>query len=167
MADPAPALIKASGPLNRRLFLAQVPELRDWPAAIEAPEPHFVLFLAANATGVEDDELEAFAHKLLDQGTAYVSVWGPDCERAHACFDTAEVKAYPGRKEIVMTVDNRDESLDEALWCALFNAWPNAAYEATCGSLLAIAVGDGDWAAQIERRLADPDRLLDDLELRD
>jgi hypothetical protein len=158
-----PVLVEGPGALGRRLYVAQVGRLQDWPDAIAAPAPHFVLFVAADARAVDDAELEEFARKTLEQGAAYLVAWGPDCGRIHLQFDAADINTGRSAEEWIMTEDWADESLDQALWNALFVAWPSGWYESTTKSLLAIAVGNEEWTAAIRRRLADPDQLNEDV----
>jgi hypothetical protein len=158
-----PKLILRNGPLGRALFFAHTPQLEVWPTKVATPDPGFVLFVAADFTDIADAVLKEFALKLLEQGAVYVCAWGRDCRRAHLRFDEADIERNPYLD--VLTVDGEGESLDEALWFALFHAWPSGRYESRCNSLLAIAVDA--CGSPIEQRLAAPDRLEADLDLLD
>jgi hypothetical protein len=65
-----------------------------------------------------------------------------------------------------MTTAHPDEPLAEAIWFALFCAWPGGGYEAGCDSVLAIAIGQPAWATEIREAFRDPrgleGRLADD-----
>ena len=158
-----PEPVEGPRALGRRSYVAQIARLQDWPESIDAPEPHFVLFVAANAEGIADAEIDEFARKLIGQGASYLVAWGPDAERVHHRFDVADIDAGRGPEEWIMTEHWADESLDEALWNALFGASPGERYESSTDSLLAIAVGNEEWSATLRRRLADPDQLNDDV----
>ena len=148
---------------DRTLYFASAPSFAAWPATIDEPRRHFVVFLAADARGVPDDEITDLADKLLSQGAAYVSVWGPDCRRVHDAFDDALRRRLPDVDDaLVMTTWHEEEELDSALWYAIVVACPQDAFLETCGSLLAIVVGDG-WSDHVRRRLADPVRLNADV----
>jgi hypothetical protein len=157
--------VKPAGGLGRDLFLAEVARVQDWPGEIEQPDPYFVLFVAADVREIDDDVLDAFARKLLTQGAACVCAWGFGCERTHDRFDWVEIDRNPGfdDEDVILTSVHEDESLDEALWYALFTAWPAPKYEDRCDATLAIAVGDDEWAEQIRRRMGDPAQFIDEL----
>ncbi len=149
---------------ERGLYLARLLAVDEWPEEIGEPTPHFVVFLAMDARGVPDDEIARLADKLLRQGAAYVCAWGPDCQRVHDLFDAAISELFPLDEDaLVMTTWHADEELDQALWFALFSACPDDPFLETCGSLLAIVVGNDGWAAHVERRLADPAGLNADV----
>jgi hypothetical protein len=140
-------------PVNERaLYATEIPTFEDWPERIEEPVPHFVAFVAADATAASDEQLGAFARKLVAQGAVYVCAWGPRCERLHDAVDAA---APAG----VVTTWHADDTLDEALWFALFASAPHPSYVETTDSVLAIVVGDPRWAAQVRGRLGNPDGL--------
>lgn len=143
-------------PVNERaLYVTEIPELGEWPEAIDEPKPHFAAFVAADATGLSDEELREFAHRLLGQGAVYVSAWGPGCERVHDAVDGERDDSKP----VVMTTWHADDTLDEALWFALFASFPDEAYVESCDALLAIVVRDPGWAAHVRGRIGNPDSL--------
>jgi hypothetical protein len=98
-----------------------------------------------------------------------MSAWGRGCERVHLAFDEADIELNPDfdATDVIGTTDHGDETLDEALWYALFVEWPAPKYDAACNALLAISVGNDDWASTVRHRLHDPERLLADLDLLD
>jgi hypothetical protein len=148
-------LIGAETVHERALYVGEVPSLDEWPDRIEEPKPHFAAFVAADAALLSDDALRSFARRLLPQGAVYVSTWGPDCERLHDAFDAEQADSTP----LVMTTWHAHETLDEALWFALFASVPDDAYFETCDSDLAIVVGDPKWAAHVRGRLGNPAAL--------
>jgi hypothetical protein len=85
----------------------------------------------------------------------------------HDLFDLAAVNwdLETGEKHThVMTSWHEDETLDEALWFAVFAAYPG--YEGEwpeADTLLAVTVGERAWAEQVARRLRDAQRLSDDV----
>ena len=144
---------------DRRLYLAQLARLKDWPAQLEEPARPFVVFTAFDATRPTDDELLSFARLLLEQGCVYACSWGPGALRFENGFDevviTAELagRPYVGEDDVVMTTSDEDESLDDALWLAVFSAYP--AYGDITGVL---AISEQTWAGEIESRLGDAER---------
>jgi hypothetical protein len=140
---------------ERALFVGEVPSLGDWPETIERPEPHFALFVGLDARSVPDEALARFARLLLTQGAVYVCCWGPDCERVHDAFDAELDDSRPA----VMTTWHAHETLDEALWFALFASVPDEAYFESCDADLAIVVGDPKWSAHVRGRLGNPSAL--------
>ena len=149
---------------QRALYLAQLADAGEWPDEQVEPDAHFVAFLAMDARRVPDEQIARLADALLGQGAAYVCAWGPDCQRVHDVFDAAIRERFPGEDEaLVMTTWHADDELDQALWFAMFSACPDDPFVETCGSLLAIVVGNDEWADQVRRRLADPAGLNADV----
>ncbi len=147
---------------DRELYLAVLSGLGDWPSEIGL-RPGFVLLTVLDTQESSDDELRGFAGKLVDQGCGYACSWGPGASSVHLAFDLEFIdREQRGALPVgfVLTSD-LDESLDEALWYALFVAWP-ADVEAE-GLLV---VSEPRWADQIERRLIDTEMLSRDV-LRD
>jgi len=122
----------------------------------------FVAFTALDATAMTDEQLGALVRALLLSGCVYSCSWGPESGRVEAAFDVevadADVAGRPYSDDGVMTTSHEGESLDEALWFALFVAFPPHAEAASL-----IAITDDRWLGQIERRLADPHRLNADV----
>ena len=71
-------------------------------------------------------------------------------------FDEAVVTAelagqpYVEEDDVVMTTSDDDESLDDALWFAVFTAYPPSYKD---GGVL-VAISEDTWAGEIESRLA-------------
>ncbi len=93
---------------------------------IEFPTEYVVLFWAADFRLIAGSEIVDLAKSLLFKGIHYVCCWGPECEKAHDCFDEAKVilEIDNGFERHVMTTWHSDESLDEALWFCIYNATP-------------------------------------------
>jgi hypothetical protein len=144
---------------RRQLYLAQLTRLEDWPTELEEPARPFVVFTAFDAKHLTDDELLRFARQLLGQGCVYACSWGPEALRLHNAFDEAAINAelagqpYVDEDDVVMTTSDEDESLDDALWFAVFTAYP--AYGEGAAVL---AISEPTWAGEIESRLADAEQ---------
>jgi hypothetical protein len=144
---------------DRRLYLAHLARLEDWPTRVEEPARPFVVFTAFDATRLTDDELLNFARLLLEQGCVYACSWGPEALRFHNAFDEAAItaelagKPYVDEGDVVMTTSHNDESLDDALWFAVFSAYP--AYGEITGVL---AISEQTWAGEIESRFSDAEQ---------
>ena len=145
---------------ERAMYILEVPQLEDYPEEIESPGPHFVAFVAADATAAPEEVLAEFARSLLRQGASYVCAWGPGCERLHDAVD-AERDRVHGPDSGVKTSWHADDSLDQALWFALVAAWPDERYLQTTDALLAVVVAEPKWAAQVRGRLGNPQALID------
>lgn len=149
------------------LLLAYVPRIVDWPERLDELRAPFVLFLAVDANEVDDEPIGQLARKMLAQGVTYVCAWGPGCERVHDAFDD-ELAAQGLVEEddaLVSTTWHADDTLDEALWFALFAACPKDELLETGGSVLALVIGREDWAEHVRRRLSDPGGLHNDVAL--
>ena len=156
--------IDSDGTQERALYLARLGDAGDWPDRLDEPGAHFVVFLAMDARQVPDAAIARLAGALLAQGAAYVCAWGPDCQRVHDLFDAAVGERFPDEDAaLVMTTWHADDDLDQALWFAMFSACPDDEFIETCGSLVAIVVGNDEWADQVRRRLGDPASLNADV----
>lgn len=106
-----------------------------WPAG--AGVDWYTAFIAADARDVSVERVSALANAMLSHRCAYVSVWGPGCERVHDIFDEVFVeRSYlqQGHDSIsewsqdipfLMTTWHEHESLASALRFALYTAIPS------------------------------------------
>ena len=140
---------------NRELFSLYLASFESMPGSIHLPSAHYVAFLAADAFGADPKTISGFAKKLLISGCVFFCAWGPDCERVHDIFDEECYEINP----VILTTWHSQETLDEALWFFVFNAWPADEYQATCRSALAISIGQPGWYRKIRKRLVDPEAL--------
>jgi hypothetical protein len=149
-----PRLVGRTAPPERLLYLAHVSDLESWPLTLAEPIGPFVGFIALDTSGLPDDRLRAFAVDLLAKGCVYMCAWGPDANRIEVVFDLvageAEAAGRPYVDDVLMTTSDEEESLDDALWFAVFTACPPK------GEARAVlAVCDSAWSDEIESRLAD------------
>jgi hypothetical protein len=139
-------------PSKRRFGVGGLPSLKDVQSALDAVSTHFCLFLAIDATSVNDGEIRETARLLLEQGIAYLCVWGPDCERVHDLFDLERMPDEP-KGRVVMTTWHSKESLSEALWFFANCAEPDDGFEADCTDWIALCFSNDSWGKQIRRAL--------------
>jgi hypothetical protein len=122
---------------------------------VSLPSAHTVLFIAADARGVQTDTVGRVAERLLAAGVIYVCAWGPDCERIHDIFD--EVHVGDGSTEpsfTFMSTWHSDETLEDGLWFFIECAFPPDIVMDTI-SYLAVTIGSAEWAAAVEQALSD------------
>jgi hypothetical protein len=156
--------VGAGTTMGRRLYAGYLDRLEDWPDELGLAGSRFVLFLAADTTGLDDETIRRSAAKALGQGAAYVCTWGPGCSWAHDLFDLEIMKVDPKLEgPFVLTTWHDDDTLDEALWFAVFVAYPGDERLEDCDATLAVAVGHREWHEQIRTRLRDPGALDDDV----
>ena len=150
--SPASLELKAvDGPLDRQLFALGVTTSSEILAATQTVTPHFAAFLAWDVTSVEPGEIARLATLLHNRGLAYLCAFGPGCERVHDIFDEVEIELEAVRPSdsVIMTTWHNKETLEDALWFFVNNSFPDAAYEDTCRTGIAITVGNGHWAKQV------------------
>lgn len=140
---------------ERSLFVLDAAHPDDIPAALPVPGPYFVCLLAWDARQATAAEIGAVAGRLLDAGCVYAVCWGPDCERVHDTFDGADLARRPDGPW-AMTTWHADEPLSEAIWFALFVAWPDDAFADGCRSVVGVSVGSPAWAAGLRAAFAAP-----------
>jgi hypothetical protein len=123
----------------------------------------FVAFTALDAAALRDDELRSLARTLLQNGCVYSCSWGPEAGRVETAFDLeaaeAGIAGSPYGDDVVVTTSHEGESLDDALWFALYTAFPASGDEAP----VLLAITDDRWRADIEARLGDTDRFNSDV----
>ncbi len=149
---------------GRTMFLLEIDSLEDWPEELTlAKSKRFVLFLATDATDVSNEDLAAFAVKVLDQGMVYLSTWGGDAERVHDVFEEAAADWDPDADAdtAILSEWHEDEPLSEALRFSVADALPAHSYEGTCKATLAAIVGNPDAAERVRAWLEDPAKLAD------
>jgi hypothetical protein len=164
----APLVETLGSQFNRKLLLASVGSLQEAAQILEAMEAQFVLFVAADTRAVAAEEVEEFARRAVQVGMAYACAWGPDCDRVEVAVDLAYVAAEdqftarPGWSEddTLLTSAHRTDTLDEALFFAVWCAFPTEAFNETT-SVLALVVGNAEWTQVVRARLQAPESLLE------
>jgi len=128
-------------------------ELLELAPALQTP---FVLFVATRLDAASDAEWVTVAEALLRSGAVYVVCWGPGCRDLETHFDSAYVQgvlARPssadGAESVVMTTSHYEDTLEEALWFAVHNAWPAPAYEHKCQTVVATSIANVEWHRRI------------------
>jgi hypothetical protein len=148
---------------GRRLFSLGVSSLGDLSGRVTLASPHFIALIACDTHFASVDEMSAAGAWLLSQGAVVISTWGPGCEKFHDVIDETDLEVHPDETDdtVVLTTWHDSESLASALWFAVNTIGPARAYEQTCTTVMAISVGNSTWLAEIEDRLAHPQRLTD------
>jgi hypothetical protein len=111
----------------------------------------FILFVAAKASAEDELEIRRFAVDAVDAGCAYICAWGEGCEQVHDLFDVASIAA----DRFVMSTWHDDESLAEALWFALCNAWPDDDQFPNAAEATVILAVEEPWLAEVRELVAD------------
>jgi hypothetical protein len=164
---------------DRDVVLVELADEWLWPPELQVE--WFTAFVAADAHGVGDETIRSLAAAMLPHRCGHVTTWGPDCERVHHGFDSAYLDAAPPKpdgilrwrttwsKEIpfLMTSSTADESLAEALWYAVYVAWPSGDgyHENRPADLVALV--QPQFRDEVRGLLLDPDRLERETALED
>lgn len=148
---------------GRGLHALSLTSFEDWPRSFESAGP-FVLFVAADARDVSDESIMEAARRAIGSGCCSVVAWGPECERVHDLFDRVIVDEHFQGTEtdenVIMTTWHTRDSFEHALRYFLVCATPASAYEPTCRTWLAVAIGSDAWAAQLVAALRDPEAFM-------
>ncbi|MEZ4445808.1 MAG: hypothetical protein R3B72_42420 [Polyangiaceae bacterium] len=139
----------------RSVFLIEVDALGSDVPFPKLPSEHFVCLVVCDASASAC--LLAFAETLLDAGAVYVCAWGRAADDVEDATDHAIVLSgrESGTDDVIMTTAHQ-ESLEGALWYALYAAVPAPAYAASCSCLVLIAVDAPDHVALLSACLEDP-----------
>jgi len=143
------------GTSGRTLFVLDLPRSDDIPAALPVSGPYFVCLLAWDARLASAAEVGAVAARLLAAGCVYAVCWGPDCEWVHDAFDAAVIARRPDGPWAMTTWHGKDP-LSQAIWFALFAAWPDDTFADGCRSVVGVSVGSRAWAAEMRAAFAGP-----------
>jgi hypothetical protein len=155
-------LHKRRGPLQRAIYSLHVSALEELLAAVPTnlPGARFVLFLAWDARGIPDETILAVAQRLVRAGLSYIVAWGPDCERVHDVFDDADIienpeSNTPDTDTVIMSTWHDSEPLEQALWFALYSAYPAGPYDSKTIFTVVAVVASEPWAQAVEGYLED------------
>lgn len=140
---------------EKTVSLCMAETLEELPTLITPSGPHFVLFIAMDATDMRNDSIYAVAERLLDRWAIYVCAWGPECKRVEDVFDEAIVQHNPDEKDrnVVITTAHSQESIEEAVWFFLNCAWPAEDYMHTCSDWVATVIKNPAWEAEVRKKL--------------
>lgn len=139
--------------MRRTVYFMNLSNLSNWPSRIELASRHFGVLLLCDGRALSTEILSTVAARIIDQGLAYLCVWGPDCERIHDIFDEVLIGdgAEPSRDNPVVMTTSHDESMEEAVWFALYLSVPAGHYEKTCRSWVVASIGQPEWAEEAMR----------------
>ncbi len=145
---------------NRYLFVQDVGSLDQLNADLDLGSRYFVCLVAADTTQVPAAERLALARRLCAAGCVYLLAWGPGCEALHDAADEVLAREFEdGGKVHRITTWHAGEPLSEALWSALWAAWPADAFFDECNALLVLCVGAPHWADPCRKALQDVRRF--------
>ncbi|HEX2882321.1 MAG TPA: hypothetical protein VHO25_22530 [Polyangiaceae bacterium] len=151
---------------SHHLFLIEADSSSDLQAWPQLPSEHFISMIVWDAPSSREDVL-AVARTILDAGAIHICAFGEGCERVHDTFDEVIATSDPESDDdhAILTTWHSSETLDEALWHALFTAFPAPAFAATTRTTVVIAVDAARYAGALRDTLADPrafhDRVLE------
>ena len=135
--------------MNRDLCLAEITDITN--ADLQLPESlkPFVLFTAFDATHLGEVELRPFAQSVLRAGCVYACSWGAASGRVEVEFDLAAIDAERAGGRFVVTTSHEDDSLDDALWFAVFCVWSG-----DVDTRAVISLCSSDLTSELEMRLS-------------
>ena len=144
--------------LETKLFLAVLDDFEAWTPELSTVFSPFNVLTALDTRLLDEETLRSFAELLVVAGCRDSTSWGPDCMNVHNAFDDVAISlgladAEAAYEDYVMTNWFDSDPLDEALEYALFHTpW----FAST------LAVTSSQYAALVERRLADPERFREE-----
>ena len=141
--------------MGRRLYVAPAAQLDAWTATFHEP---CAVLIALDGRERNDEELRELARTLVGAGCVYAVTWGPQARRMDLIMDLLSIEIEQAGGPDVMTDEfGGSDPLLEALWYAVFCTYAD---EAEITALVAVA--DDEFREEIERYLADTDRLYED-----
>lgn len=142
----------------RQVVLVEAESADDLVALPLLPSKHFVSFVVWDAPP-RTDVLVTLAQALLDAGAVYVCAFGDNCELVHDAVDSVIVTTgrEPDDDHAILTTWHGKDTLDDALWYALFTAVPAPAYKTTCCATVIFAIDAGRHLRTLRQALSDPE----------
>lgn len=138
----------------QRFCVGAVPSVKRVRSILDSVSASYTLFLAVDASSIDDESLREMGRSLLERGISYLCVWGPDCERVHDQFDMERMPSEP-KGRVVMTTWHSKESLSKALWFFANCVEPDYGFEPDCKDWVAVSVNDEAWAREIGVQLTE------------
>ncbi len=153
-----PLQLLGSDSSGRSFYLHDLERIEDWSPRLDVQSPHFVLFVACDATRLDVDTISTFAETTMDQGLAYLCAWGADCERLHDIFDECHVMRSldlpkDQDKGVLMTTWHDSESLGDTLDFFFRCAVPNKDFAPICTAWIAASIGSSEHAGKMRSLL--------------
>ncbi len=150
---------------HRELFVIELSDPAQLPPSFRTASKHFVALIVWDAANASFESIAQLARRLMDAGGVYFCTWGPDCERVHDVIDEVWVGngIDPQFDETLMTTWHSDEPLADAVWFALFAAFPIDTYFKECRSVVAVCIGHPQFAAEIRAAFVDPEHFNNEL----
>lgn len=137
---------------TRGVWLLTLERLADWPDDLDLPSPMFHLLVACDARYVAAEQIACFVEKVLDQGVAYLCLWGRDSDRIVTAFEQAEALRHldaPLGEPWAQVSWHGTQPLQETVWYFLECAVADPAFQDLSQSWVAAAVGEPRWHEQI------------------
>jgi len=146
----------SQAPSSKSITLLSLTSLGDLPERLKLASPHFACFLVCDAQELEDTQINELADFLLQQGLAYLGVWGSECERVRDLFavKVSELEIAEGVEFPLLTHCHKEKELEEACGAFVQSAKPDDAYVKTCQSLLLLCVNKPEWETTLKQALA-------------
>jgi hypothetical protein len=134
---------------GRRIFIADAARLEDLPEQLSPLAERFVLLLAVDADP-KPERLCEVLKILLEVGCVYLCAWGPGCQRVEIAMDNVFVNAELKGEQAstVITTSHQSESLDDAAWFVLNNAYPD-----DCNMVILAAIAHTGWLTLLGRAI--------------
>ncbi len=130
-------------------------QLVDWVWVSPSVSP-FILFVAAHASAEYESKIRRFAADAVASGCAYVCSWGEGCERVHLDFDLASIATG----QAVMSTGHSDGLLADAVYFALYDAWPDEEDFPNSGNTAVILAVEEPWLEEVRSLVADQEELV-------
>ncbi|MCW8855895.1 MAG: hypothetical protein OQJ95_00920 [Kangiella sp.] len=126
---------------------------------LEVETKYFTLFLAADYTEMNNEEMTKLAKQLIDKGLRYVCCWGEQSTLGDTAFDMGNILwEEQNDTDLHVMTTWHDEPLAEAVWFWLYNGTPDDEFWSQC-SAIAVNVSGVAQSSELERLIADSDYL--------
>ena len=150
---------------ERTVYLTVAQDIDSCEVPVNLDSKLYVLFIAMQYANVSNERLIALAESNLEAGMAYCCAWGPGCEHFHDIVDECAlaIDQQTQQESVIMTTWHDKETLKESLWFAIFSAFPDAAYENSCSSVVIEVIGNEAWATEVRESVTDLHQLSIDV----
>ena len=139
----------------RKIEVLSVATIDELAERLPVRSQYFLLLLAWDAP-FKTQQLTSFFSPLVNRGLVYFCAWGDNCEAVHDAVDECDIEMESEARSadyIVMTTWHARETLREALWFFKVCAIPNDSIVPADCDRFAVAIGNPDWATEMEKAL--------------
>ena len=126
---------------------------------VDFPSRYFTLLLTANYSDVNTIEFAELSKTLIGRGLRYACSWGRESTLGDNGFDLGNIlRQEENQSDLHIMTTWHDESVADAIWFWLYNAYPDDEFWPECSSIL-VNVSNEACSNEVHKMLSDIEYL--------